>query len=103
MTKSIQLSILTFFIFNYNEINSQSLCYNTATNYGAGASASSVASADFNGDGIKDLATTNQGSNTLSVLIGNGTGGFGAATNFTVGSQPSCVVSGDSMVMENLI
>ncbi len=36
----------------------------------------SVAVEDFNGDGIQDLAVVNNGSNNISVLLGNGAGGF---------------------------
>ena len=31
---------------------------------------------DFNGDGKIDLAVANEGSNTVSVLLGNGNGTF---------------------------
>ena len=36
--------------------------------------------ADLNGDGMLDVVTTNSNSNDISVLLGNGAGGFGAAT-----------------------
>jgi hypothetical protein len=44
---------------------------------------SSIAIADFNGDGNLDVATNGQ---AVSVLLGDGFGGFGAATNVAVGS-----------------
>ena len=40
---------------------------------------------DFNGDGHQDIATANPSTNDVSILLGTGTGGFGLATNFTVG------------------
>ena len=49
----------------------------------------SVAVGDFNGDGKQDLATANGGSNNVSVLLGNGAGGFSAATNFGAGTGPT--------------
>ncbi|WP_375443160.1 DUF4114 domain-containing protein, partial [uncultured Nostoc sp.] len=50
---------------------------------------------DFNGDGKLDLAAANLNSNNVSVLLGNGTGGFGTATNFSVGTAPRSVTVGD--------
>jgi VCBS repeat-containing protein len=41
---------------------------------------------DFNGDGKLDFATANSGTDDVSVRLGNGAGGFGAATNFPMGA-----------------
>jgi glucose/arabinose dehydrogenase/fibronectin type 3 domain-containing protein len=54
-----------------------------------------VAVADFNRDTRPDLALTCHGNNFISVLLGNGDGSFGAATNFTVGSAPHSIVALD--------
>jgi hypothetical protein len=55
-----------------------------------------VAVGDFNGDSAKDLAVADEGSNTVSVLLGNGDGTFGAAVNYDVGPQyPRSVAVGD--------
>jgi FG-GAP-like repeat len=54
-----------------------------------------VAVGDFNGDGKLDLAVANNGSNNVSVLLGNGDGTFQPALNFTVGSNPSSVAVAD--------
>ena len=52
---------------------------------------------DFNGDGKQDLVIANYGSNNITVLLGNGVGGFTPASNspFTVGTSPQSVVVGD--------
>ena len=52
-------------------------------NYAAGDDPSSVVVADFNGDGVQDLATASSaaGSYFVSVLLGNGNGTFQAAQN----------------------
>lgn len=52
---------------------------------------------DFNNDGIQDLVTANAASNTVTVLLGNGTGGFTPAPNspFPVGNTPESVAVGD--------
>jgi hypothetical protein len=55
----------------------------------------SVVSADFNGDGQADLAISNRFSNDVSILLGNGAGGFAAATNFAAGSSPMSLISAD--------
>src|SRR5439155_12001723 len=46
--------------------------------FAAGTFPISVAVGDFNGDGIKDLAVANGGSNDVSVLLGTGDGTFQA-------------------------
>jgi hypothetical protein len=54
-----------------------------------------VAISDLNGDGKRDLAVADAGSNSVSVLLGNGAGGFGAATSYAVGRYPDSVAIGD--------
>jgi hypothetical protein len=46
---------------------------------------------DFNGDGRLDLAVTNQGDNTVSILFGNGDGTFGPQQTFAAGNGPGGV------------
>jgi Ca2+-binding RTX toxin-like protein len=60
-----------------------------------GSAPTTVTNADFNGDGKMDLAAQNAGSNTVSVLLGNGDGTFKAKTDFAVGSSPTSVISAD--------
>jgi hypothetical protein len=73
--------------------------FNAYVSYDAGPSPTSVAVADFNGDGNLDLAVTNGGStsNTISVLLGNGNGSFGAPVAYSAGSgfDPVSVVAAD--------
>ena len=56
-----------------------------------------VAAGDFNGDGIIDLAVPDFESNTVTILIGNGTGGFAQASGspIAVGNAPYAVAVGD--------
>src|SRR3989475_118573 len=54
----------------------------------------SVAVADFNGDGVLDLAVE-AGPESVAVLLGKGDGTFQAAVNFPAGSHPSSVAVGD--------
>ncbi|WP_020601497.1 beta strand repeat-containing protein [Spirosoma spitsbergense] len=61
-----------------------------------------VAVGDFNGDGRPDIAVANRASNNVSILLANGSGGFGTATNFAVGSGPRSVVVADFNLDGNL-
>jgi FG-GAP-like repeat len=56
-----------------------------------------VAVGDFNGDGILDLAVTDDSNQTgmLSVLLGNGDGTFQAPVSYPVGFEPTDVLVGD--------
>ena len=69
------------------------VCFAPLASYSVGSTPVNVTSADFNNDGIPDLATTNFYSNNVSILLATGTGSFSTATNFTVNSTPSCVIS----------
>ena len=62
---------------------------------GTGSNPVSVAVGDFNGDDRQDLAVANYGSANVSILLGNGAGSFGAATDFGVGTNPNSVAVGD--------
>ncbi len=57
----------------------------------------SVAVGDFNGDGKQDLATANDSfsSDTVSILLGSGSGAFAAPMNFVAGHRPQFVTIGD--------
>src|SRR5205809_356306 len=63
--------------------------------FATGAGPRSVAIGDLNGDGKPDLAVANESVNTVSVLLGNGAGGFGAKTDFATGTNPYSVAIGD--------
>ena len=60
-----------------------------------GKSPHSVLSADFNGDGTLDLAVANMGGNSVSVLLGTGSGSFPVASTFAVGPNPVSITSAD--------
>jgi hypothetical protein len=56
---------------------------------------SSVAVADFNGDGILDIAATNNFSNELFILLGKGNGTFQSPIAYDSGGLPSSIVASD--------
>jgi hypothetical protein len=54
-----------------------------------------VATADFNSDGKADLAVANRISDDISILLGNGTGGFTLRTLLATGRSPNSVTVAD--------
>lgn len=60
-----------------------------------GQNAAGLAVADFNNDGIPDLAVANSGAANVSVLLGSGDGGFGAAMHFAAFSGPLSIAAAD--------
>ena len=58
-----------------------------------GTHPTSVAVGNFNG-GAPDLAVANEGSNDVSILLGNGFGQFTATAPVSVGASPSSVAVG---------
>ena len=66
--------------------------FSTATNFPVGTNPNSVVVGDFNKDGKPDIATSN---GNISILLGNGTGGFGTAANFNTGISTGALGLGD--------
>jgi VCBS repeat protein len=69
-----------------------------ASPYAVGLDPTSITAADLSGDGKPDLAITNTDSNNVTVLLGNGAGGFTEAPSSpfsTGGGGPSSVETGD--------
>ena len=71
--------------------------FQAALNLVVGVFPISLTAGDFNEDGHLDLAVANDNpsSATLSILLGNGNGTFQAATNYSAGTYPFSVTSGD--------
>jgi hypothetical protein len=55
----------------------------------------SVAVADFTGDAIPDLGVASVSLNEISLLRGDGAGGFGPATTILAGRRPHALAAGD--------
>ena len=62
-----------------------------------GTTPDSIVTADWNGDGHADLAVVNNNSNNVTILLGNGLGGFSPAAGspVAVGTKPAFIASGD--------
>ena len=71
--------------------------FNAAKSYPVGHLPYQVAIGDLNGDGIPDLAVTNYGDNTVSILYGQAGGGFVAGTTpLATCANPYGVAIGDT-------
>lgn len=60
-----------------------------------GTSPESLVFADINNDGKQDIVASNNGSNTISVLLGNGAGSFAAKKDSATGAGPLGLAVGD--------
>ena len=70
------------------------LLYLFAT-YPVGKNPTSVATWDFNEDGITDIITTNIGNDSLSILFGNGDGTFKEQKQMPVAKEPRALAMDD--------
>jgi hypothetical protein len=73
---------------------SPALSYPVGSDPVAGVVRNYVVAGDFNNDGHLDLATANQ-NGTVSILLGDGHGGFGAARQSVIGPGPWSMDVGD--------
>ena len=74
--------------------------FSVPLNYSVGGIPRTVKMGDFNGDSKLDLATANSifnsaGPSNVAILLNDGSGGFGAATNYLVSATPRAIATGD--------
>jgi len=75
--------------------SAQTVSFVARTDLLVGQGPSAVATADLNADGKLDLVISNEFSNSVSVLLGNGDGTFQPAVSYPVGANPIAVSIGD--------
>ncbi|MBW4654771.1 MAG: VCBS repeat-containing protein [Kaiparowitsia implicata GSE-PSE-MK54-09C] len=66
-------------------------------NFAIAPSSFSIATGDVNGDGLVDVAIAHNGSpnGSLSILLGDGSGGFSASESWSLGFNPGAIALGD--------
>ena len=68
------------------------------TDFSTGNGPVAVAAASLRKNGVLDLAVVNKTDNTVSILLGNGDGTFGAKTDFATGMGPVAIAVGNFTV-----
>lgn len=87
-------------LINTSTPGSSTLSFAPAQSFPVGNTPTEVAVADFNGDGLPDLALVNTNDNTVSVLInttvqGSATASFAPQQVFPAGNMPQAIAAGD--------
>jgi hypothetical protein len=65
------------------------------TDHDVGGNPQFAATADFNRDGMLDLAVANYGTGSVSILLGNGDGTFQSSKDYFAGSNAQAPIVGD--------
>jgi len=86
--------------FNTTTPGASTPTFSAKTDFAAGTNPASVSFSDFNGDGKPDISVANYGSNSVSVFFnttpsGNAAPTFSAKVDFTTGTGPYSVATGD--------
>jgi|GEM_PF-1644252 len=88
-------SVFTTFNLTVTTALCNQATFSLLTPVAVGVNPKALTLGDFNGDGIQDLAVCNYESNTVSIRLGNGSGGFSGNANVAVSSHPISIAVGD--------
>jgi hypothetical protein len=91
---SLWSAVILLFLLSAAAAHAQTYIFGRA-DFAVGSAPFAVTAGDFNGDGIVDLVSVNQGDNTVSVLLGNLDGTFSPEATYPTGPAPTAVVAGD--------
>jgi type II secretory pathway component GspD/PulD (secretin) len=80
---------------NPNATTTGTGAFGTQVAYAAGNSPTSIAVADFNEDGLADLAVAAETDNSVALLLGQGPGTFGPFFELPVGTDPLSLFTAD--------
>src|SRR5580698_4339821 len=93
-TRTRVVCLVFFVLVGALTLSAQSYTFGTAQ-FATGNTPTSVASGDFNHDGILDLVVTNFSDNTVSVLLGKPDGTFASQQTYPTGNSPMSIVVAD--------
>ncbi|WP_454064139.1 FG-GAP-like repeat-containing protein [Candidatus Nitrospira salsa] len=82
-------------ILTVQPVWAQNLVYTPTASTPVGRTPQSMATGDFNQDGLLDIVTVNSTSDDVSILLSNGNGTFRSAVFFGVGKIPMAVATSD--------
>lgn len=78
-----------------DSIDDDEVCFVEGDTVATGAAPSDVVAGDFNGDGNLDVLVSSVDDNTVSVHLGDGAGGLGAAITTAVGANPTRLIAAE--------
>lgn len=87
-------ALVLFTVAFPSSTSAQTYFFNRADS-ATGNNPADVAIADFNGDGRQDLAIINWSDSTISILLGQQNGNFGAKTDYAVGKDLAALIAAD--------
>lgn len=93
LSKSTLKGLLTFYVLLIAATSNASDFFTIHEVYGRGDYPASVSTADFNSDGIPDIAAGGYDGNSVAIFLANGDGSFQPKVDYAVGSTPYCTAN----------
>lgn len=90
--KTALLTLVSFLCIHH--ANAQSVSFNHKNSYSVDINPKALCKGDFNGDGKIDLATANS-NGSVSIVLGDGSGGFSEPANFAISPIPKSICTAD--------
>ena len=92
--KCMSVCAILLVVISAATVRAQTFIFGQA-DFAVGTQPASVATGDFNNDGILDMVVANTADNTISVLLGKPGGTFNTKTDYATGTQPVSVTIDD--------